>query len=173
MAAHIALTVHIVCKDDSKYTSFSKVFSTSLKPSLTMIRSGKTSDPPWLKLSDDEYHAWATFNGIGFSGCEVAFHASLTDPSGNDARKGGGLVCQSEQGESIPSPPAPFIKVSPEMVLSEARVIEMARGDSKLAELLRSCGSLLAVSLVFMLTKNMSKSRRQTHVNTSMWTSMF
>jgi hypothetical protein len=111
-----------------------------------MIRSGKTSETPWLKLSSDEYHAWAEFNEIEFNECQVTFDESSRDLTTKEIGKGGGLVCQTHLDAAVPPSSSPFIKVSPEMVLSEARVVEMARGDSKLAELLRSCGSLLTVS---------------------------
>jgi hypothetical protein len=104
-----------------------------------MIRSGKSLDTPWLTQSHDTFQTWCEFNGIKFNGLRVFAAQSPSEDPSTVQSKGLGLIASTDQAADKSKP---LVSVPREMVLSRGQVEEMAKGDAKLAELLRTCGTL-------------------------------
>jgi len=124
-----------------------------------MIRLGKSPETPWLTLPVESFMPWAELNGVSFNGTHVSGSAQpsgdpqnapahTVDNANATAIKGFGLAANKYLDSATNKP---VLTVPLDMVLSEARVRQLASGDVRLAELLKSCESLTIVSLLFAM----------------------
>lgn len=114
-----------------------------------MIRSGKSSKTSWLTLPIESFMPWAELNGVLFNGIHVSSDSTSSDLESpahgviGTSDKGHGLVATKELSSASKEP---ILSVPLDMVLSQARVRQIARGDGKLAELLKACQAMAIVS---------------------------
>jgi len=113
-----------------------------------MIRQGKSSPSAWLSLAPASLSAWATLNAISFNHVGISTPDAPAQQGSPDAAvvfmsdiKGSGLVAIDDDASGA------VVTLPKDMVLSEARVRQLASGDARLADILSACGPLAMVRL--------------------------